>query len=76
MPRKKRTIQPMSILDNGGTIRIQQARQMTGMSGSYIKKLIRAGSLRTSKVGKCRLIIKSDLEKLLIAGMKRGSRRQ
>lgn len=58
------------ILDNGGTVRIQQAVELTGMSRAYIEKLIRCKSLRTSKVGKSRLIIKSDLEKLIRKGMK------
>jgi len=68
MAKKKK---PMNgILDNGGTVRIDKAIELTGLSGTYLKKLIRCGNLRTSKVGRSRLIIKADLEKLIKKGMK------
>ena len=51
-----------------GTMKTKEAAEHTGLSEAFIKKLIGAKRLQTTKVGKARLIFKSSLTRLLEEG--------
>jgi excisionase family DNA binding protein len=49
-------------------LRVNEAAVAAGISRSTIYKLMSAGTLRTTKVGGRRLILRADLEALLQSG--------
>jgi excisionase family DNA binding protein len=65
MPHKFPEIHP----ENKLALRVNEAAVAAGISRSTIYKLMSAGTLRTTKVGGRRLILRADLEALLQAGV-------
>jgi excisionase family DNA binding protein len=55
--------------ENKLALRVNEASVAAGISRSTIYKLMSAGTLRTTKVGGRRLILRADLEALLQAGV-------
>ena len=51
-------------------LRINDAVQVSGLSRSTLYKLLTAGNLRAVKIGGRRLILRKDLEALLLSGNK------
>jgi excisionase family DNA binding protein len=49
-------------------LRVNEASVAAGISRSTIYKLMSSGQLRTTKVGGRRLVLREDLQKLLLAG--------
>jgi excisionase family DNA binding protein len=54
--------------ENKLALRVNEASVAAGISRSTIYKLMSAGTLRTTKVGGRRLILREDLQALLQAG--------
>jgi len=64
MPRFSPTIR----LEDRLALRVNEASIVAGISRSTIYKLMAAKKLRTTMVGGRRLILREDLQKLLLAG--------
>ena len=64
MPRNPSHVRP----DEKLALRVNEAAVAAGISRSTIYKLKSAGTLRTTKVGGRRLILRADLEALLQSG--------
>jgi excisionase family DNA binding protein len=64
MPRNPSHVRP----DEKLALRVNEAALAAGISRSTIYKLMSAGTLRTTKVGGRRLILRADLEALLQSG--------
>jgi excisionase family DNA binding protein len=64
MPRNPSHVRP----DEKLALRVNEAAVAAGISRSTIYKLMSAGTLRTTKVGGRRLILRADLEALLQSG--------
>jgi len=52
------------------TISIEEASQITGLSGQMFRKLIRTGQIRAARVGRRVLIPVGELERMTRAGAK------
>jgi excisionase family DNA binding protein len=65
MPRFSQTIRPEDRL----ALRVNEASIVAGISRSTIYKLMASKKLRTTKVGGRRLVLREDLQKLLLAGV-------
>jgi excisionase family DNA binding protein len=66
MPRFSPTIR----IEDRLALRVNEASIVAGISRSTIYKLMASKKLRTTMVGGRRLILREDLQKLLLAGAK------
>lgn len=51
-----------------GMLKTKAAAELTGLSVVYIKKLIRTKQLKTTRIGRNRLIFRSEIDRLVEAG--------